>query len=233
MTHLKFILFVLCSLSIYTIQAQIPYKVKGHVDGLNNQMVAMVIAHGGEFTFETTKSNRSHFEFSGEVDQGKWVQMFTVEDGPEMKLGRKFAEFVLDTTIVSIEGSFKAAANIDVDASSTNRIAQIYFKEDQQLNNSWSKLNQERLQFLESSDSIQADSVRLLMNNILVDQKIPLLKNFVEDHSHLLVSAMVPHFVSFQRILKPIDYSEMYEFLDESIKSSSFGRLMLEKALVI
>ena len=202
------------------------FIIKGHVKQLNNSELLILKFINGGIEIDSISTTNNKFQYSGKVKEPYFVQLL-IKDGNETS--GKLTEFMLENSEISITGNAPVYDSVSVSGSYADKILKAYLEQDQQLSAKWDSLKVDYDAYVATGDTINRKKVAKQLNHILKVDRVELLKKYVSEHANTTVGALLPSFCTIETALTTEDYQELYESLSEDIKTSDYGKSLLEK----
>ncbi len=210
-------------LSASGLQAQGKYTVYGDVRGLDNERLMVLSFVGDKLTMDIVPVTNNQFQFSGELEAPRWVQLLLLKDGSDTETTGKLTEFILEASDIYVVGCSKEFKDVKVYGSKMDKVIKAYLREDRELADKSTRLYEQMQQYLSQADSVNAQKLKADILKVIYEERIPLLKSYVRENSNSMIGATLPVFCTLGKKLRKEDYEEMYNSLSEEIRNSKFG----------
>ena len=204
------------------------YLIKGKVEGLLSDSL-MILKFKGE-NIEAAKINvsKGFFKFKDSISEPYFIQMLKLSNEAG-KTDGKLTEFLVESGKITIKGSSDKYESIKIKGSKADLALKRYLEEDKSLQKKWDSLYTIYEDYVLKEDTINRKSVGQTLNNITFEQRVPLLKKYVRQYNYNIIGALIPNFCTLQEVLKKEDYLEIYNLLDEKMRTPNYGQSIFEK----
>ena len=202
------------------------FSITGEIAGLGNSNIYVLKFIDG-IQIDSIQSIGSKFNYSGKVESPIWVQ-FMIVDGDNSE---KIAEFMLENSNIEIEGKYPLLEETIVTGSYSNTILEKYFEEDKKFVDQWNQIKMEYDLAKQEMDTLNSNKLRSQLNDIVLKDRIGLLKDYVAEYNNEEVGALLPNFCTLGEVLTPQDYTEMYNSLSEQMKITEYGKSIQSNSL--
>jgi hypothetical protein len=204
------------------------FELNGKITGLTSDSLLLLKAKGKVFEAAKIKVKNGSFNYTEPIAEPYFVQLFKLKKGTNDTDG-KLTEFMVAPGKISITGHADLFNAIKIEGSEPDKILKTYLKEDELLAKKWEKWKEEYDTYVASGDTVGRKKVGLALNNILLKERVPLLKKYVRANSNTIVGALLPNFCTLKDVLKKEDYLEMYTALTPSMRQSDYGKDLFKK----
>jgi hypothetical protein len=205
------------------------YTIAGDIKGLKNKKLLLIKIVDGNFLGEEVSVTDGKFFFSGTADEPFFAQLLRIKNGTKTETEGKLTELIIENSNITLSGKSPKYDDVKISGSVADSVLKIYLAEDHLLDNKWDKLKA-RLKLISKTQKRERDSLIKVMNFVLLNEKIPLLKHYVKENSNSIVGALIPNFCTMTKLLKKEDYREMYDMLTPEIQKTALAKSILSKA---
>ena len=224
----KFIL-ILCA--VWMIQActqskkEQGFSVVGNIENLGTTDLVIYKFVNGEIALDTITTKDNKFQYLGKVKEPYFVQVMMKKEGEVKKL----TEFMLENSDIQITGNDTDYDVVEVKGSTSDGILKQYLADDDKLNNQWDDLKKDYDHYVTINDTINRKKTAKKLNQILMVDRVDLLKKYVHDYADTTTGALLPNFCTIEKYIKEEDYKELYESLTPNIQQTDYGKQLLSK----
>lgn len=218
--YLTITLMLSCSKS-----GQDTFFVEAHIAGLQDTEI-LILRYDEGVQIDTIHSVGGKFSYSGSVANPMQVQFLAQVDTTFQKL----ADFILENSNITVEGSLFNLNDIKISGSQLDKILKAYLDKDQILENKWDSIKIIYDDFKKINDSANIKKYADQLDKILREDRVNLLKSYVLEYYNETAGALIPNFCSIGDILSAHDYLEMYHILSADTKQSYYGQMIKLKS---
>lgn len=195
------------------------FNVKGEIIGFEGENILALRFENG-LEIDTIKVSKGKFNYTGKLSKPVMVQLLANVNGSS----KKFTELMVENSDIEIIGSLDDFDGVQITGSNSDKILKEYFKEDDLLSDEWNSLKVKYDIALKEKDSIHSDELRIQLNQILLEDRVNLLKRYVSQNKDNEVGALIPNFCTLENTLTQEDYLDMYNSLSDNMKKSEYGQ---------
>ena len=204
------------------------YELKGNIVGLECDTILLVKVKGGVFEGAKIKVDNGIFSYKDQIGEPYFIQIFKLNNTGETD--GKLTEFLVEPGLITVNGKSDSYENVSVKGSKSDLILKTYLKEDQKMVEEWEQLKISYNQYAAQNDTINQKTLAMQLNDILFNERIPLLKKYVKANRTNIVGALLPNFCNLKTFLKKEDYVEMYNLLTNKMKTSDYAKSTLKRS---
>lgn len=213
---------LLLFLSAFTIPTQAQtFHIKGNIQQFDVDSI-QIVKIKDSYYIDKIPVHEGQFFYEDSLTEPFFIQILWLE--PESKTAKKLAEFIVEEGTIYVEGPEPVFETITVRGSRADQILKEYLSADAKLTEQWDSIYQEYQVFKAAGDTISRKAAAARLNHITFQQRIPLLKEYVQANHDNIVGALIPNFCSLEQVLKEKDYLDMYNLLTESVQATAYGQ---------
>lgn len=139
----------------------------------------------------------------------------------------KLADILLDNREIELSGSEPVYDSIEVKGSDIDRQWKEWYQDDQKIAYQKYRLDKLYKSLVSKNDLENSITVKTLSEELMID-RINLLKACVRRYNDSPSGAVLPTLCTIQTSLTKSDYAEMYNSLTPRMRSTTFGKEILE-----
>lgn len=204
------------------------YQLRGNIQGLDADSLLLIKIQDG-YALEKVPVAEGVFTYESPIEEPYFVQIMAL-DGASGQPTQKLTELMVEAGEIFIEGPAPIYDSIQVRGSEADRVLKAYFAADEALSEKWNALKLDYDKYKAAGDTTSRKAVAQQLNAITFEERIPLLKQYVQDHRNKIIGALIPNFCSLEEVLTKEDYLEMYQMLTPEIQQTDYGQSVKSRA---
>ena len=218
------VIFILTSIDIicYSQDSTFGYRIEGLIYGLEEESKIYLIHGGQRKRIDSAIVKSSHFTMTGKLDEPAHTYLYLGQSN-------KLADILLDNRVIGIRGSKPTYDSIKVRGSDIDMQWKEWYHDDQRIGYQKYRLDKVYKSLTDKKDLENAITVKSLSEELMID-RINLLKDYVRRYNDSASGAVLPTLCTIQSGLTKSDYLEMYNSLTPRMRSTTFGKEILELA---
>ena len=199
------------------------YKINGKIKDLKTDSLLILKFKGDNIEASKIKVNKGKFVYKDTISEPYFIQILKIKKGTNETNG-KLADILIEPGNLYIVGKSDNYDSIKISGSKSDLILKKYLKEDEALSKKWDSLKLIYDDFVSKGDTLNSKKTGKELNYITLGLRVPLLKSYVQNYNNEIIGALIPNFCTLKEILKKEDYLEMFNFLTDKIKKTSYGK---------
>jgi hypothetical protein len=219
-------LFVFISASVnilcYSQDATPGYCIDGRIGGLRDGSTIFLIDGAARRRIDSAVVKGDRFLMKGKLHEPIHTYLY---------LGKtnKLADILLDNRAIKVEGAVPIYDSIKVIGSDIDVQWKKWYQHDQRIGYQKYRLDELFKSLIDKDDLENAGTVKRLSEELMTD-RINLLKDYVKRYNDSASGALLPTLCTIQTNLVKSDYLEMYNSLTPRMRSTTFGKNILDLA---
>ena len=201
------------------------FNVTGKITDFEKGTILALTADNG-YSIDTISVIDYKFQYSGKVEKPVMTILYVKTDSTTTE----FTEFMLENAEIEIEGSLMDFDSFTIKGSQSDEILKRYLKEDGVLVQKWNSLKLEYDEAILIGDTLKSKELGNNLNNILLNDRVGLLKSYVKENYNNQVGALLPNFCTLKEFLTSEDYLQMYQSLSVDVQKSWYGQSVKSKS---